>query len=74
MPERRYHIVTLPGDGVGPEVVAAALAVLDETGALHGFTVSRDQHLIGGASIDASSSFKKPSHLMPTTLCQKSGQ
>jgi 3-isopropylmalate dehydrogenase len=54
MPPRRYHIVTLPGDGVGPEVVAAALAVLDETAALHGFTVSREQHLIGGAAIDAS--------------------
>lgn len=53
MPERRYQIVTLPGDGVGPEVVAAALAVLDETAALHGFSVTREQQLIGGASIDA---------------------
>ena len=29
----RAHIVTLPGDGVGPEVTAAAVAVLDAVAA-----------------------------------------
>src|SRR4051812_19146221 len=42
-------IVTLPGDGIGPEVLEAALRVLD--------TVADDleyeEHLFGGASIDA---------------------
>jgi 3-isopropylmalate dehydrogenase len=42
-------IVTLPGDGIGPEVTAAAIEVL---------TALRDdlefeEHLVGGASIDA---------------------
>jgi 3-isopropylmalate dehydrogenase len=50
---RSHHIAVLPGDGVGPEVVAAALAVLDEVGALYGFELSREQHLVGGASIEA---------------------
>src|SRR3954462_1566075 len=42
-------IVTLPGDGIGPEVTAAAIGVLNE---LRG-DVEFEEHLIGGASIDA---------------------
>src|SRR3954470_23103362 len=42
------HIALLPGDGIGPEVVAAAVEVLDAVG---DFTYS--EHLIGGAAIDA---------------------
>jgi len=41
-------IVTLPGDGIGPEVTAAAVEVLD---ALGGFAY--DERPFGGASIDA---------------------
>jgi 3-isopropylmalate dehydrogenase len=44
MPER---IVLLPGDGIGPEIAAAARRVL---GALGDFEIT--EHLIGGASID----------------------
>ena len=40
-------IVTLPGDGIGPEIMAAALRVLSEIG---DFEV--DERLVGGASID----------------------
>ena len=40
-------IVTLPGDGIGPEIVAAARRVLD---ALGDFEI--DERLVGGASID----------------------
>jgi 3-isopropylmalate dehydrogenase len=43
-----YDIVLLPGDGIGPEVVAATTRVLDRVG---DFTY-REQ-LIGGAAIDA---------------------
>jgi len=50
---RTHTLAVLPGDGVGPEVVRAALGVLDETGARFGFTVQRTEHLIGGAAIDA---------------------
>ena len=42
-------VVTLPGDGIGPEVMAAAIEVLDAVGA--GFEY--EEHLFGGASIDA---------------------
>ena len=42
------HIVLLPGDGIGPEVVAAATQVLDVVGEF-----SYEQRLIGGAAIDA---------------------
>ncbi len=43
-----HHIVLLPGDGIGPEVVAATQTVLDAVGE---FTY--DEQLIGGAAIDA---------------------
>ena len=41
-------IALLPGDGIGPEVVAAATAVLDALGEF-----SYTEHAIGGAAIDA---------------------
>ncbi len=41
-------IVTLPGDGIGPEIMAAAVRVLEAIGE---FTC--DEQLLGGASIDA---------------------
>jgi 3-isopropylmalate dehydrogenase len=42
-------IVTLPGDGIGPEVLAAALEILDVVAP----DLTYDEHLIGGAAIDA---------------------
>jgi 3-isopropylmalate dehydrogenase len=42
------RIVTLPGDGIGPEIMPAALELL---GAL--VSVDVEEHLFGGASIDA---------------------
>ena len=42
------HIALLPGDGIGPEIVSAAVKVLDAVG---DFTY--EEHLVGGASIDA---------------------
>ena len=49
----KAHIVTLPGDGVGPEVTAAAVAVLKSIAARYEHIFSFDQQLIGGAAIDA---------------------
>ena len=43
------RIALLPGDGIGPEIVAVARRLLDEVGEFE-FT----EHLIGGASIDES--------------------
>jgi 3-isopropylmalate dehydrogenase len=49
----RYRVATIPGDGVGPEVVAAARRVVDATGAGFGFRVDWSEHVVGGAAIDA---------------------
>jgi 3-isopropylmalate dehydrogenase len=42
------RIVTLPGDGIGPEILPHALRVLDAVG-----DFEYEEHLFGGASIDA---------------------
>src|ERR671926_1127220 len=42
-------IVTLPGDGIGPEVLAAALEVLQHVAP----DLTYEEHLVGGAAIDA---------------------
>src|SRR6202050_3294314 len=43
-----HHIVTLPGDGIGPEIIAPTLEVLRAIGEF-----DFEEHLFGGASIDA---------------------
>jgi 3-isopropylmalate dehydrogenase len=47
-----YKIVLLPGDGIGPEVVAQAVRVLQAAAASGGFSLHTSQHLLGGCSID----------------------
>ena len=42
------RIVTLPGDGIGPEIMVSALAVLDKVGSF-----AFDERVFGGAAIDA---------------------
>src|SRR5918997_3465956 len=42
------RIVTLPGDGIGPEIIGAAQRLLGELG-----DFELDERLVGGASIDA---------------------
>jgi 3-isopropylmalate dehydrogenase len=46
-------IVLLPGDGIGPEVVDQARRVLEAIAQLFGHRFAFEEHLIGGASIDA---------------------
>ncbi|PBJ83920.1 3-isopropylmalate dehydrogenase [Lysobacteraceae bacterium NML93-0399] len=46
-------IVVLPGDGIGPEVTAAAVNVLQAVATRYGHRFSLHEHLIGGAAIDA---------------------
>jgi 3-isopropylmalate dehydrogenase len=48
-----FRVATIPGDGVGPEVVAAAVRVVDVAGARFGFEVDWSEHVVGGAAIDA---------------------
>ncbi|HET7027726.1 MAG TPA: 3-isopropylmalate dehydrogenase [Candidatus Limnocylindrales bacterium] len=47
-----YDVVTIPGDGVGPEVVAAARAVVDIAAERFGFDVAWEEVAAGGAAID----------------------
>ncbi len=46
-------ITTLPGDGIGPEVVAQAVRCLEAVGAAFGHTFTFQEALIGGCAIDA---------------------
>jgi 3-isopropylmalate dehydrogenase len=48
-----YKITLLPGDGIGPEVIAEAVKVLDATAEKRGFSVEYTTCNAGGAAIDA---------------------
>ena len=50
---REIRITVLPGDGIGPEVTAAAVAVLHAVGQRFGHAFRTEDALIGGAAIDA---------------------
>ncbi|MCD8369084.1 MAG: 3-isopropylmalate dehydrogenase [Clostridiales bacterium] len=47
------RIVTIPGDGIGPEIVREACKVLDRVGEVFGHTFTYTEILMGGCSIDA---------------------
>jgi 3-isopropylmalate dehydrogenase len=53
MTEQTYRVAYLPGDGIGPEVSAAARRCVDVAGERFGFSVSWDEQLVGGAALDA---------------------
>ena len=46
-------ITCIPGDGIGPEIVAEAKKVLDKVGEVFGHKMNYTDILMGGASIDA---------------------
>ncbi len=48
----KYSIAVLPGDGVGPEVIAEGTKVLDAIGKLYGHEFHYRTGLVGGAAID----------------------
>jgi len=47
-----YKITLLPGDGIGPEVVAEAVRVLEVIASQHGHRFTFTERLMGGCSID----------------------
>ncbi|HSG45355.1 MAG TPA: 3-isopropylmalate dehydrogenase [Anaerolineales bacterium] len=47
-----FKITILPGDGIGPEVVAEAVRVLDLIASKHGHIFHFQERLMGGCSID----------------------
>ncbi len=54
---KNLHLLSLEGDGVGPEVVDAGLKVLDYICRLEGINLTVDDDLIGGAAWDVHGTF-----------------
>ena len=51
--KKTYKICCLPGDGIGPEIIAEGKKVLDAVGKRYGCEFVCEDALIGGAAIDA---------------------
>ena len=49
---KTLRFTTLPGDGIGPEVMDIALQVLKKLGDLHEFSIETSNHDVGGIGID----------------------
>jgi 3-isopropylmalate dehydrogenase len=64
------QIAVLAGDGIGPEVMAASLTVLDAAAAQHGLTLTYDHQLVGGAAIDGAGQALPPATV---AACEKAG-
>ncbi len=50
---RTYNLAVLPGVGIGPEVMAEAIKVLDTVAAKSDMSFNYNHQLVGGAAIDA---------------------
>lgn len=48
-----FRVAAIPGDGVGPDVLAAGRRVLDAVAAADGFALEWTELVVGGAGIDA---------------------
>jgi len=48
-----YDVTLLPGDGIGPEIIKAAVVACKAVAAKQGFTINFKEALIGGAALDA---------------------
>lgn len=51
-----YNIAVIKGDGIGPEIVDAAITVLNKAGEKHGIDFDYTDVLAGGCAIDATGS------------------
>ena len=56
----KAKIVILPGDGIGPEVTEQGVRVLQSIAKKFGHQFDTEEHLIGGAAIDATGSALPP--------------
>jgi 3-isopropylmalate dehydrogenase len=66
---QQYRITLLPGDGIGPEIIAIAVNVLKVIGEKFDLTFEFQEALIGGAAIDATGEPLPPKTL---ELCKNS--
>ncbi len=66
----KYDIAVVPGDGIGPEIMAEAVKVLEAVGRKFGHDFVFNEYLAGGIAID-----KRGEPLPEETLegCRKSG-
>lgn len=64
-----YHITLLPGDGIGPEIMAVTVDVLKVVGQQFQLQFEFQQALVGGAAIEATGEPLPPATL---ELCQNS--
>jgi len=64
-----FDIAVLPGDGVGPEVVAEAVKVLEAVGEKFGHSFRLHEGLIGGAAIDSEGTALSTDTLMMCKGC-----
>lgn len=60
---KTHHIAVLPGDGIGPEVMAQAYKVLDAVRQRFGLKITTSEYDVGGTAID-----KHGSPLPPATV------
>jgi len=58
-----YRITLLAGDGIGPEISAVAVELLERVASQHGFSLSFDPQPVGGAAIDVAGEPLPPSTL-----------
>jgi 3-isopropylmalate dehydrogenase len=58
-----FHIVSMPGDGIGPEILTQAIAVLHKVGAKYGHQFHFTEAPIGGVGIEAAGDPLPPSSL-----------
>ena len=54
---KKYRIVAIGGEGIGLEVVEAALTVLKAVAQKHNFTVESDRGIIGKPALDRYDSY-----------------
>ncbi|WP_418722477.1 3-isopropylmalate dehydrogenase [Enorma sp.] len=67
--KKTYRICTLPGDGIGPEIIAEGKKVLAAVGKRFGVEFICEDVLIGGAAIDATrATGEEPTALPDATL------
>lgn len=66
----RYQVAVLPGDGIGPEVMAEAIAVLREVEGKFPLGFDLYEALVGGAAIDATGTALPPETLQTCEQAQ----
>ena len=49
----KHKIAILPGDGIGPEIMAEAVKVLDVLRTAHGLSIAMEEAAVGGAGYEA---------------------